>query len=434
MNSRILLLAGLAGVALAGFSVDRAAFRATADSSRVEFFYAIPYSSLEYAERDSAFVAEFSVRFELDGPEGFREDATIFKQARVESFVEAQEAQRTFVDGFSLTLAPGDYRMKMTVGQPMPGAARGDTTEFVETASLSDSFRLTPYADRPALSSLQLAAGVVVDTATGELSVVPNPTRIYSPDGLDRVYFYVEGYNLSAESDSYEIHASIVGTEVPVETLVNAPPSVKETTGEAVGSVLGVSVAGLEPGEYLLDVALVERPSGAAAGRRARFAVGGDDESGGATRFRLELTGLEEKYYREIEYIATPRELAYYQSLGDSSRDVYLAWFWNRHNLAEYARRMETAQRYRTARTDGLRTDRGRVYVKYGEPDEIERLVLEVDRRPREYWHYFGSGYSFVFMDLRGDNNYRLAWTNSPDEPPTGLERYLTADEQEIFE
>jgi hypothetical protein len=81
----------------------------------------------------------------------------------------------------------------------------------------------------------------------------------------------------------------------------------------------------------------------------------------------------------------------------------------------------------------GFNTDRGRVYVKYGEPDAIEQKVIEAETRPREYWHYYNTGYIFVFIDLSGDANYRLAWTNAKGEPKTGYESYLTVEEQDQF-
>jgi len=144
------------------------------------------------------------------------------------------------------------------------------------------------------------------------------------------------------------------------------------------------------------------------------------------------LSDQERMYYRDIQYIATPREVAYYNSLSESGKDVWLASFWSKHNLTEFARRLETAEnRFRRQRTPGVRTDRGRIYVKYGEPDAIEQKVIETQIRPREYWHYYSSGYVYVFVDIRGDGNYRLAYTNNKDEPPTGFESYLTPEEQE---
>jgi GWxTD domain-containing protein len=273
---------------------------------------------------------------------------------------------------------------------------------------------------------------VVMDTTSGGFSVVPNPGRRFGGEGVDRVYFYFEGYGLDPAADSYEVVTRVLSPEA--DTLVSTGPQVKPRSGTDVSSALGVSVARLDPGEYQLELELSDRHGGSVR-RRAGFRVSGAaEEPGDETPYRLNLTPLEKKYYNRLEYVATATELAYYNALSDSGKEAYLAWFWSRHNLSEFVRRMETAnERYRTSTAGGLDTDRGRIYVKYGEPDEVERKVLEVHVRPREYWQYYNQGYVFIFIDITGTDNYRLAWTNSPHETRTGYEGLLTPEEEELY-
>ncbi len=416
------------------FGIDWAAFRGAGDSIRVEFFYAIPYGELDPLARDSGYVVEFSVRFQMEGEGGFSEDATICKQARAGSLVEAREARRAFVDGFSVSVLPGRYWFRIAVAKPAPVQwdTTGEQVDFVEAGAVEDSIVVPGFSDEPAMSSLQLAAGFAVDTVSGTVSVIPNPMRTYGGGGLDRIYYYFEGYNLAVDGDSYEVRTVVLNTTAEPETVLQTV-TVRPKTGTDVSSALGTMVAGLAPGRYSLGVELLDRAGGGVASREVGFRVPDTSEVGGSSPYRLEMGRLERQHYEALEYIATKRELGYYNSLSDSGKQAYLAWFWARHDLSEFARRMETAARYRTSRTPGLKTDRGRIYVKYGEPDEVERCVIEIDRRPREYWHYYGQSYVFVFIDLHGDNDYRLAYTTSSDEPATGYERYLTPDEEELF-
>ncbi len=422
------------------FSVDWAAFKGNEDSTRVEFSYAIPYDRLNYEAGDTGLVARFSIRFESKGDRGYRQDAVIFKQARLGSFSEARETQRTFVDMFSVSMLPGRYWFRMTVAKPaeVQSDTSGETTDYTEACSVEDSIDVPDFKYGFALSSLQLAAGVVFDTVSGGFSVIPNPTRRYGTPGLDRVYFYYEGYGLDPAQDSYEVRVSMrrpSGSSNEHKTNFAEQTIVKHKSGARVSSALGVSVEGLTAGEYVLAVELYDRGRKESRTQEEVFWVGSPAEAARPTTpYRLQMSELEKQYYRKLSYIATPRELSYYNALSDSGKEAYLAWFWARHNLAEFARRMDTAARkFRTSRTSGIDTDRGRIYVKYGEPDEVERRVLEVDRKPREYWRYYGVGYVFVFIDLTGDDNFRLAYTTSPDEPKTGYENLLTPDEEELF-
>ncbi|MBU2493027.1 MAG: GWxTD domain-containing protein [Bacteroidetes bacterium] len=56
---------------------------------------------------------------------------------------------------------------------------------------------------------------------------------------------------------------------------------------------------------------------------------------------------------------------------------------------------------------DGTNSDRGRIYVKYGKPDEIERSYSEKDNTI-EIWIYENIGKRFVFSDKNGLGNFTL--------------------------
>jgi hypothetical protein len=65
---------------------------------------------------------------------------------------------------------------------------------------------------------------------------------------------------------------------------------------------------------------------------------------------------------------------------------------------------------FNTMQRRGWRTDRGRVYLMYGEPSEIERYPSQVDAKPYELWHYneLEGGVIFVFGDVSGFSEYLL--------------------------
>jgi GWxTD domain-containing protein len=274
----------------------------------------------------------------------------------------------------------------------------------------------------------------LTDTVTGSVSVLPNPTHRFPDKGLEALYVYYEGYNLSPKRDSYQVRAAIVRSRGgKPDTVVQTPPLVRPKQGTSVAYAMGVSVAGVEPGAYTLGLELtdVAAKQSVAAGRD--FVLGSTAPEAAVVSPALgRLSPLERKYYDQIQYLATPNQIAYYKALSDSGRLAYLAKFWGMRDLAEFSRRMETADgKYRQHKAAGYNTDRGRIYVKHGEPDAVEQKVIEAETRPREYWHYYNTGNAFVFIDIRGDGNYRLAWTNAKDEPKTGFESYLTVEEQD---
>jgi GWxTD domain-containing protein len=85
-----------------------------------------------------------------------------------------------------------------------------------------------------------------------------------------------------------------------------------------------------------------------------------------------------------------------------------------RHTRAAFRALAEDANReFRSMYKEGWKTDRGRVYLTYGKPDDVERYPNSAEYAPYEVWTYnnidnLQSGVIFVFGDLYGTNIYRL--------------------------
>jgi hypothetical protein len=74
-------------------------------------------------------------------------------------------------------------------------------------------------------------------------------------------------------------------------------------------------------------------------------------------------------------------------------------------------KRVEIAnQRFTAMSRPGWKSDRGRVYLTYGEPSEIERFPNQTDSKPYEIWYYneLEGGVVFVFADITGFSSYQL--------------------------
>lgn len=70
---------------------------------------------------------------------------------------------------------------------------------------------------------------------------------------------------------------------------------------------------------------------------------------------------------------------------------------------------------------DGYKTEKGRVYLEYGKPDDIERKTRDNNSRPFEIWHYYkiksGQGnVIFVFYDKNATGSEDLFHSNAKGE------------------
>ncbi len=103
-----------------------------------------------------------------------------------------------------------------------------------------------------------------------------------------------------------------------------------------------------------------------------------------AKRLKQELGSTYKKWLNEdVRWIISPEELTAFKALSnDEERDAFIEQFWQRRDPTpdteenefkeEHYRRIAYANEHFSAGRAGWRTDRGRIYIVFGPPDEIE--------------------------------------------------------------
>ena len=157
-----------------------------------------------------------------------------------------------------------------------------------------------------------------------------------------------------------------------------------------------------------------------------------------------ELKSVYKKWLEEdVNYIITDEERKAFKSLKtDEERDSFIENFWLRRDpdpdtpeneyKEQYYERIQYANEKYASGIPGWKTDRGRIYIMFGKPDEIEshpsggsydRPSYEgggtTSTYPFETWWYryiegIGSDIEIEFVDPSGSGEYRIA--RSPDE------------------
>jgi GWxTD domain-containing protein len=130
----------------------------------------------------------------------------------------------------------------------------------------------------------------------------------------------------------------------------------------------------------------------------------------------------------DVVYIITPIEREVFLKLqSDRERDLFIEAFWKQRDpipetpenefKTEHFRRITYANRYlgRDAPRPGWRTDRGRIYIILGEPNDIQRFEGKSSTYDTEIWFYQGKtalglpeGFNVVFFRESGSGEYRL--------------------------
>jgi GWxTD domain-containing protein len=126
-----------------------------------------------------------------------------------------------------------------------------------------------------------------------------------------------------------------------------------------------------------------------------------------------------DKAIEQLEYIATWEEISKMREAKTHEEKVRLFnEFWKRYDPSpgteenelqlEYYSRIEYANQNFSSYAEGWRTDMGRIFVKYGMPDVIERQPSMMNQRSYEIWEYQQHNLRLIFVDVSGFGSYRL--------------------------
>lgn len=197
-----------------------------------------------------------------------------------------------------------------------------------------------------------------------------------------------------------------------------------------------VDLSGLPPGEYGFEVVVQGRDT--AVSRQAPFRMGGFESVALTTPpppadvFETKTEAQLDTLYGPLVYLMTSDETGIYSSLTLEGKRNFLRRFWNKRDPTPgtprneeqenfYARIAEANRRYReggAAEIPGWRTDRGRIFIRYGAPQEVMQRPQAANTLPYEVWKYTQRRLlKYVFMDMTQFGNYALIWTDDRREP-----------------
>ncbi len=313
-----------------------------------------------------------------------------------------------------LMVAPGVYKGKLNVI---------DVTSKKSGAMLYDRIIVPAVvSDTLTLSNLELAFQIrVLDDSSKEgnirlskndREVIPNPMGIFSVED-SAIYVYAELYNLSFDStrkEKFKIHYAI--NEILNQAdlaIAGASPRV-EDFGEELLDKPGTSAVltnllplGKKPGKYDLVLSAYDPANGATARAVRRFIVVPRTGyvSPSVTYIRkgpLDTAGAQ-TVTQVIRFLLSPSESAVFNTLNDTGKVRFAVQFFKDHDPSPGTAANEyldnALQRYNYAiekfstqpgLRDGWKTDRGRVLMQYGNPDQRDEEIAPSEEKPWERW------------------------------------------------
>jgi GWxTD domain-containing protein len=135
----------------------------------------------------------------------------------------------------------------------------------------------------------------------------------------------------------------------------------------------------------------------------------------------IKLDSASKDFYETARLIMTRQEKRIFDHLPDKeSREAFIRDFWSRRDpdpeteenefKEEFFRRIEYADSHFLEGGPGWRTDRGRMYIYFGDPDRRDQAPMLSSDQLKGWilWVYYRYGFAVYFFDRRGDGQYVL--------------------------
>jgi GWxTD domain-containing protein len=364
--------------------------------------------SLTFVGEGNQYRATYRVTMEVQRATGLPRRIEARETVRLSAYRETARGDESIVFQQFVMMAPGENRIGLVLrdeGSPRMGSTSVNlTVPRLEAGSLSSPVLVYEAAARTKRDSLP------------KLIANPRATVVFGRDSV--LSMYVEGYGLA---DGATI--AVVALAEVRQTPAWGDTVPLTTRGELATALLAVPVSNLGAGQLTLAVSAIGSSDTV---RTPLFVSFGEEWA--MTSFTDMLSYL--------RFFATPEELTALRSASPERRATAWVAFWRSTDpvpttpeneaLRDYFGRVRIANdRFGEEGTQGWLTDRGRVLLTLGEPDELfEQDEVSIRQRGRsQIWVYDRHQVRLVFVDQTGFGRWRLTASSEADLQSAARER-----------
>jgi GWxTD domain-containing protein len=431
---RVLILFLLLAVSLypqeeLGLDFDYAQFRYDSTSNYLEIYYAIDQNSLIKKSENGETMVSALMHIQIENSESG--ELVVNKDWKLKQpIIKNGNSSKSLLGVLGFALKSGFYSVTISVS---------DDYDQDKNKSYTENISVYPYyREQFSISDIELASRIINDNSNtnsifykNTMEIFPNPSILFS--NLNPILFYYsEMYGLNNQPGSEKLEVSVKLLNSFNETVYEKNKMINRTQ-ESMVEVGYVNLQKYPTDTYNLilsvtdsltkkmfasskkffhlnpDIVASKEGSTASSGfLNSEFVVLSEEECDDIfNQSKIAASDVEEDEYAKLDSVDHKREFLYKFWL---KRDNIPATQLNEFKKEYFDRISAANSRFRTVSSPGYRTDRGNVYIKLGEPDEIDRHPYETETKPYEVWYYnqIEGGVMFVFADLTGFNNYEL--------------------------
>jgi GWxTD domain-containing protein len=394
-----------------GFVLHASAFMGPDRKPSVKISAEIPFASLVFLKEDGKFVAQYDIAVTIRDIEHNNEvvRTAVFNGDAVADYYEDTHSREKRVrPSKSLFLPPGQYlieavlavknthfryqRMTKVVVPDFLASGLGFGTPEIYFLPFNRGYKVVRLDDFDKRSELQRADAEMIGLNVLDAQPVVQ-FELFVNEDVDVPLICTVYYEVRSASKTRVLYgrsrARVVGRNDVFVLLFNAED--------------------WAPGAYTVNL-------------RAT-AAGGKMNSEASVTMELDVTlAMLDRYFDDtleiLSLIASDDELQRLETASPEMRPQEWRDFWKRRDpnpltaaneaLETLLKRVRVASERYSKFGAAWRSDRGKVYIRYGEPDKIEQTVDQTNRGEYEVWTYYSVNKTFVFYAQYAGGEYRL--------------------------
>lgn len=361
----------------------------------------------------------------------------VWKVAKSAEDTTLAQSQKSVVDAMRYAVEqPGTYEIKLY-------------TKAVEVANLLDSASVTVVVPEKQPTDIELS-NVLFSSKIGRedgksnpafvrngYEIVPNPAALFG-ESSPIVYYYFEAYNLSQKltGDKYKLFCtieSISGNEVQG---TGSAFRTKKLTGDMAIEMGTKIISKLPSGTYSFVYGIADVDEHILAQSKkdifiynpaipqpqpTGLSIADVGDKSFLELYRMGNAELDVEFDKMVYLMDKPEKEFFAKLTIEKAKADYMQEIWVKAAATQgmagsvyrfiYLKRIDEANvKFRSVFMDGWKSDRGRIYVLYGPPYEVQRFPNSPQTTPYEVWTYSNlkgqGGVLFVFSDKTGFKKY----------------------------
>ena len=409
--------------------VDMNRFLDDTSSTIFDFNYQLTYNSLQFIKGDSGFTAGLKVEYAISLGDDVVSSGD-FTSKLIFPNQEMTRSGKLFRDKLSVTLPNSNYLMEITF------------TDINSSNSSTWSQQLMILGRDTFLSDLEFSSNIVTDSTdfldkfhrNGQLYFV-NCDHIYTKGTIDSLYLYYELGNKQFPVGKLSEKITILKDNDTLKVITRD----LSCHGTKQPQQRKIDISDLAAGYHNITLEIHDPISNVVNVQEDYFSIKHTKNS----NYRL-FVDIEDEITL-LKYFLPSGKTKIWKDLSMEGKQQFIDKFWEindedsttqKNEFFELIKeRIHYCNEHFSHFADGWNTDRGRIYIKHGKPDDIVTgdtgILTKYPQKSFEVWKYrVHNNFTYLFLDFSATNNHKLIYTeNDPHESSSPhLEAYLGED------